>query len=324
MPLPFPAASSAKRLLLTIGGAVFVSETFVMLVLEDLPVQSEFGKSLADATILLVLLFPIFYFVIFRPLTVQITRHLHAEVKLRELNEQLELRVEQRTKELLVANQELEAFAHSISHDLRAPLRALDGYSRIVLETESDQISTEGREMLAQIRIYSGKMETLIDDVLQFSQSGRLELRIGEVDMAGLAQTAVNEHISENPKAEVVLGELPRVKGDEPMLRQVWANLISNALKYTSKVEHPKISIGTVDANGQTAFFVRDNGAGFDMAYAGKLFELFRRMHTQDDFPGTGAGLAIAKRILERHDGDIWAETQPGQGATFYFTLGSS
>jgi light-regulated signal transduction histidine kinase (bacteriophytochrome) len=140
--------------------------------------------------------------------------------------------------------------------------------------------------------------------------------------MAGLAHTVVSEHISENPQAEVVLGELPHVKGDESMLRQVWANLISNALKYSSKVERPEISIGTVDANGQTAFFVKDNGAGFNMAYAGKLFELFRRMHSQDDFPGTGAGLAIAKRILERHDGDIWAESEPGKGATFYFTLG--
>jgi light-regulated signal transduction histidine kinase (bacteriophytochrome) len=322
MHIPFPAVSSVIRLLLTIGGAVFISEIFVMLVLEDLPLQSEFSKSLADATMLLILLFPVFYFVIFRPFTLQISQHLRAEDELQKLNEQLELRVEQRTNDLLTANQELEAFAHSVSHDLRAPLRALDGYSRLVQETESGQLSTAGREMLAQIRIYSGRMGTLIEDVLQFAQMGRFELRVGKVDMAALAYTVFNEHHAENLKAKVAFGELPHVQGDESMLRQVWANLISNALKYSSKAEHPEISIGTVDSRGQTAFFVKDNGAGFDMAYAGKLFELFRRMHTQDDFPGTGAGLAIAKRIVQRHGGEIWAETQPGLGATFYFTLG--
>jgi light-regulated signal transduction histidine kinase (bacteriophytochrome) len=165
-------------------------------------------------------------------------------------------------------------------------------------------------------------MGTLIDDILQFSRVGRSELQRTDVDMTALALDVTNEFRADYPQAEVSVSELPRAGGDAPMLRQVWANLIGNALKFSAKIDKPRIMVGTIDAPGQPVFFVRDNGVGFDMAYAEKLFQVFQRLHTEKEFPGTGAGLAIVKRIVERHDGRIWAEAQPNLGATVYFTLG--
>jgi light-regulated signal transduction histidine kinase (bacteriophytochrome) len=318
------AVNSVIRLFVTIGAAVFVGEMLVMLVLEELSVQSEFGKALVDSTLLLGLIFPVLYLTIFRPLTGKIAEHQRTQAALRVLNEHLERSVEERTKALLVANQELGSFAYTVSHDLRAPLRALDGYSRMVLETEAARLSDEGRDMLGQIHVYAEKMSALIDDVMQFAQAGRYELRMDDVDMAALAHAVVDEQQSAHPAAQIVVAELPHVTGDATMLKQVWANLIENALKFSSKNDQPRVTIGTVDSKGQTAFYVKDNGVGFDMAYAGKLFELFRRMHASEDFPGTGAGLAITKRIVERHGGNIWVESRPGDGATFFFTLGDT
>ena len=242
--------------------------------------------------------------------------------QIKDLNIHLEERVRQRTEELARANTELEAFSYSISHDLRAPLRALDGFAHLLHEEEANHLSPDGRHMLERIWINAGKMGVLIDDILQFSRVGRYELQRADTNMTELARSVAGELLPEYPQADVRVAELPRVRGDASMLRQVWANLIGNALKFSSKTESPHIDVGTADSQGDAIFFVRDNGAGFDMTHADKLFNVFQRMHSEKDFPGTGAGLAIVKRIVERHGGRIWAEARPNCGATFYFTLG--
>jgi PAS domain S-box-containing protein len=243
--------------------------------------------------------------------------------QLRDLNLNLEAHVKGRTEELAQANRELEAFSYSVSHDLRAPLRALDGFARIINDKEADHLSAEGREMLGRIHANAGKMGALIDDILQFARVGRRGMELVNVDMAAMARDVANDLKAEYPQAEVTIAELPRVRGDAAMLRQVWVNLIGNALKFSSKVEQPRIAVGSVPWNGQLSFFVKDNGAGFDMAHSAKLFQVFHRFHAEREFPGTGAGLAIVKRIVERHAGRIWAESQTGTGAVFHFTLGS-
>ena len=243
--------------------------------------------------------------------------------QLRDLNVNLEAHVRQRTQELARANKELEAFSYSVSHDLRAPLRALDGYARLVREKDAAQLSGEGHQMLERICVNAGKMGALIDDILQFSRVGRHEMRFDDVDMTALARAVSLEMGAEYASAKVEIATLPHTWGDASMLRQVWANLIGNALKFSSRARSPQVEVGVAQQDGEAAYFVRDNGVGFDMAHAGKLFEAFQRMHTEKEFPGTGAGLAIVKRIVERHGGRVWAEAQPGQGATLFFCLGA-
>jgi light-regulated signal transduction histidine kinase (bacteriophytochrome) len=254
--------------------------------------------------------------------TVQdITEQVLAEREIRALNESLERRVATRTIELAQANRELESFSYSVSHDLRAPLRAINGFSRILQDSEEFALSAESRDLLDRIVRNTNRMGDLIDDILEYSRASQSALNRREVDMTQLARAACDEHAPSYPNAVTRIGPLGSVRGDPAMLRQVFDNLVGNALKYSARKDRPEIEIGRQDEGDDAVFFVRDNGAGFDMRYAGKLFGMFQRMHTDKDFPGTGVGLAIVKRIVERHGGRIWAESAPEAGATFRFTL---
>lgn len=251
-----------------------------------------------------------------------ITRRHEAEREIRELNETLERRVEDRTARLQRANAELEAFSYSVSHDLRAPLRAINGFATILRETEADHLSAESLDMLERVVRSANRMGELIDDMLQFSRIGRTAMHGMDVDMTRLAQEAAEDPAAAHPQARFELQPLPPVHGDPSMLRQVFANLIGNAFKFSGKQAAALVQVGAFEREGETVYYVRDNGVGFDMTYSDRLFRVFQRLHTEAEFPGTGVGLAIAKRIIERHQGRIWAESTLGEGACFYFVLG--
>ncbi|MBI4988884.1 MAG: DUF3365 domain-containing protein [Rhodocyclales bacterium] len=239
-----------------------------------------------------------------------------------ELNASLERRVAERTADLERANRELEAFSYTVSHDLRAPLRAINGFSHLLIEGEGERLSEEGKRMFGRIVHNSNRLGELIDDVLEYSRAGRIALVPVEVDLERLALSVAHELQEAYPGAAVDVAPLPRAQGDETMLRQVLQNLIGNALKFSAGASQPHVEIGVREDHGRRVYFVRDNGVGFDMNYAGKLFGMFQRIHTGAQFPGTGVGLAIVQRLVERHGGEVWAESAPGQGATFHFTLG--
>ncbi|MBI2295189.1 MAG: response regulator [Betaproteobacteria bacterium] len=235
----------------------------------------------------------------------------HSQEELRSLNAQLE-----------GANKELESFSYSVSHDLRAPLRAIDGFSRILEGDFSERLDDEGRRLLKVIRDSSRSMGQLIDDLLAFSRLGRKAVASAEIDMRRVFEEAFKEvRMDRDRPARLVAGALPPAFGDAALVRQVWHNLLSNAVKFSSRREQPVVEVSGYEDERYNVYCVKDNGAGFDMQYYDKLFGVFQRLHDASEFPGTGVGLATVQRVIAKHGGRVWAEGKVGEGAAFYFTL---
>lgn len=238
-------------------------------------------------------------------------------------NQKLEQNVRQRTAELQLANKELEAFSYSVSHDLRSPLRSIHGYMNIFLEEYTAQLDNEGKRLIDIIISNSRKMGQLIDDLLAFSQLGRKALQKTMVSMNDMVSGICEEFIEseKDRKIDLRLLDMPPGMADSVTIKQVWLNLISNAFKYTMNNADARIEIGAQDSGDEVVYYVRDNGAGFDMRYYDKLFGVFQRLHSEEEFEGTGVGLAIVERVISKHGGKIWAESKLDEGSTFYFTL---
>jgi PAS domain S-box-containing protein len=252
-----------------------------------------------------------------------VTARRKTQEALRQLNANLEQRVIERTTQLEAANKDLEAFSYSVSHDLRAPLRAISGFSKIVLEDHAAGMDADGMRYLNQVEKSAQQMGQLIDDLLTFSRTGRQVFNVQPVITVDVVNAALDDlkAMQENRRVNISVGHLADCEADASLLRQVWLNLLSNALKYTTKCDPAVITIGSRREGETDVFFIQDNGAGFDMKYADKLFGVFQRLHLADDYEGTGVGLALVQRIVQRHGGKVWAEAKLNLGATFYFTL---
>jgi light-regulated signal transduction histidine kinase (bacteriophytochrome) len=239
-----------------------------------------------------------------------ITAQRKQEVRIKSLNEELEQRII-----------ELESFSYSVSHDLRAPLRGIDGFIAIFLSKYFVKVDGEGQRLLGNVRRNVNKMGSLIDELLTLSRIGMKDIQITTINMDELVHTVLDELIEMKGKSTVTVNSLTKARGDIALIKQVLVNLISNAFKYSNKTEKPLIEIGCKTEDGEVQYYVKDNGVGFDMEYSNKLFGVFQRLHDPQEYQGTGVGLAIVKRIIIRHGGRVWAEGKEGQGATFYFSL---
>jgi light-regulated signal transduction histidine kinase (bacteriophytochrome) len=249
-------------------------------------------------------------------------RNAHQD-EIRERNVILEQRVLERTAELSAANQELEAFTYSASHDLRAPLRAIDGFAKVLEEDYAERLDAEGKDALHRVRAAAQKITELINSLLSLSRLTRLDMTVQVVDLSALARSVVGKLQAADPERRVTF-EIPSkldVRGDQRLLAVLLDNLLGNAWKFSSKRENAHIELGVAMSDGKPAYYVRDDGAGFDMTHAAKLFAPFQRLHSVSEFPGTGIGLATVRRIVQRHGGRVWAEGAVDHGAIFHFTL---
>jgi light-regulated signal transduction histidine kinase (bacteriophytochrome) len=276
-------------------------------------IYQRFGASFSDSYFQLVMIMFIAIIIAFLGERIEKVRILN------ELNENLK----KESEKLEDANNELEAFAYSVSHDLRVPLRAIDGFSRIVIEDYNDKLDDEGKRLLNVVRENTKKMGQLIDDILLLSRAGRQEMRISQVDVESLVKNIFDElkPSIEDRDVQLEIKSLPPAYSDRTLINQVFTNLISNSIKFTGIREKAIVEVGAKEGKNENVYYVKDNGAGFDMKYVNKLFGLFQRLHSADEFEGTGVGLSIVQRIVRRHGGRVWGEGKIDEGATIYFTL---